>query len=255
MIYNLLKGIPFKDDTFDIVYHSNVIEHFSKEEAPKFLKECYRVLKSNGIIRIAFPDLEQIVSHYMRLLNELKKGNLQYEADYDWIMLELYDQTVRNISGGEMVKYFVRESIPNENFVLERCGTEVKNLIKYGKERLNGITPPHGNTILTQNHSIIDALKIMRRKILKLIRNSGEKIFGKNYVAFTIGKFRLGGEIHQWMYDTYSLGRLLKIIGFKNIVTRDAFTSYYEGWKSFNLDTEEDGSIYKPDSNYIEAIK
>jgi predicted SAM-dependent methyltransferase len=256
MAYNLLKGIPFKDDTFDIVYHSNVIEHFSKEEAPKFLKECYRVLKSNGIIRIAFPDLEQIVFHYMRLLNELKKGNLQYEADYDWIMLELYDQTVRNISGGEMFKYFVRESIPNEKFVLERCGTEVKNLIRYGKEMFNESTPPPpGNTVLIQKHSIIDILKIVKRKILKLTKNSSEKIFCKNYVAFNIGKFRLGGEIHQWMYDAYSLGRLLKIIGFKNIVTRDAFTSYYENWESFNLDTEEDGSIYKPDSNYVEAIK
>lgn len=257
MAYNLLKGIPFKDNTFDIVYHSNVIEHFSKEEAPKFLKECYRVLKPNGIIRIAFPDLEQIVFHYMRLLNELKKGNLQYEADYDWIMLELYDQTVRNISGGEMFKYFVRESIPNENFVLERCGTEVRNLIKSGKEMFNRITPPppRGRTIAIQNHSIIDTLKIMRRKLLWLIKNLSEKLFGKNYIAFTIGKFRLGGEIHQWMYDTYSLGRLLKIIGFKKIVARDAFTSYYEDWKSFNLDTEEDGNIYKPDSNYIEAIK
>jgi predicted SAM-dependent methyltransferase len=95
--YNLLKGIPFNDETFDLVYHSNVIEHFSKEDAPKFLKECYRVLKQDGIIRIAFPDLEQIVSHYIRLLTELKRGNMQYESDYDWIMLELYDQTVRNM--------------------------------------------------------------------------------------------------------------------------------------------------------------
>jgi predicted SAM-dependent methyltransferase len=143
--HNLLKDIPFKDDTFDIVYHSNVIEHFSKEDAPKFVKECYRVLKPNGIIRIAFPDLEQIVFHYMRLLNELKKDNLQYEADYDWIMLELYDQTVRNISGGEMFKYFVRESISNEEFILERCGTEAKNLIKAGKvyfNRSNNLYPP-----------------------------------------------------------------------------------------------------------------
>jgi predicted SAM-dependent methyltransferase len=87
--YNLLKGIPFKDTTFDMVYHSHVIEHFSKEDAPNFLRECYRVLKQNGIIRIAFPDLEQIVSHYMRLLKEMKNGDTRHEADYDWIMLEL----------------------------------------------------------------------------------------------------------------------------------------------------------------------
>jgi hypothetical protein len=52
-----------------------------------------------------------------------------------WIMLELYDQTVRNFSGGEMFQYFVRESIPNENFVLERCGVEAKKLIESGRKR------------------------------------------------------------------------------------------------------------------------
>jgi predicted SAM-dependent methyltransferase len=132
---NLLKGIPFNNDTFDMVYHSHAIEHFSKQDAPKFLKECYRVLKPNGIIRIAFPDLEQMVSHYIRLLKELQNGNMQYEPDYDWIMLELYDQTVRNISGGEMFQYFVRDSIPNEKFLLERCGIEAKKLIELGKKQ------------------------------------------------------------------------------------------------------------------------
>jgi DNA primase large subunit len=70
-----------------------------------------------------------------------------------------------------------------------------------------------------------------------------------------IGKFRLGGEIHQWMYDSFSMGRLLKITGFSRIIVRDAFTSYLDDWRMYNLDTEPDGEIYKPDSNYIEAIK
>jgi predicted SAM-dependent methyltransferase len=249
--YNLLKGIPFKNETFDMVYHSNVIEHFSKEDAPKFLKECYRVLKPEGIIRVVFPDLEQIVNHYTRLLKELRDNNLQREPDYDWIMLELYDQTVRNFSGGEMFKYFIRESIPNEKFVLERCGVEAKNLLKAGKLQYTGVG--HKNNIEKKN--LIDILKYLRRKMLVSVHKTNEKIWGKRYAAFKIGQFRLGGEIHQWMYDTYSLGRLLNSIGFKQIVVQRASTSYLDGWKKYDLDTEPDGSIYKPDSNYIEAKK
>ena len=132
--HNLRKGIPFGDETFDVVYHSNVIEHFSKEEAPVFIKECQRVLKSNGVLRIAYPDLESLIYQYVRILKELKNGNTQYADDYDWIMLELLDQSVRNYSGGEMFKYFVREKIPNEQFVIGRCGTEAKKLIDYGKK-------------------------------------------------------------------------------------------------------------------------
>ena len=249
---NLLNGIPFKDETFDFVYHSHVIEHFSKESAPKFLMECYRVLKQNGVIRIAFPDLEQIVYHYTRLLKELKGGNMLYESDYDWIMLELYDQTVRNVSGGEMFKYFISETIPNEKFLLERCGIEVKNLINAGKEvYLNNTNRSNYKKKL----STINVLKYLRKSILKSIHEINKKILGEKNSALQIGKFRLGGEIHQWMYDSFSLSRLLKEIGFKNIIIRDAFTSYLDCWQKYNLDTEPDGTIYKPDSNYIEALK
>lgn len=41
--YNLLKGIPFPKQTFEEVYHSNIIEHFSKTDGSKFIAECFRV--------------------------------------------------------------------------------------------------------------------------------------------------------------------------------------------------------------------
>jgi predicted SAM-dependent methyltransferase len=134
MAYNLIKGIPFEDNSFDVVYHSNVIEHFSKEDAPKFLAECYRVLKPTGILRVAYPDLEEIVKQYLLKLQELKDNNYELKDDYEWIMLELFDQTVRNYSGGDMMKYFIKENIPNEKYVLSRCGVEVQKLIEYGKK-------------------------------------------------------------------------------------------------------------------------
>src|ERR1700743_2591931 len=62
--HNLLKGIPFDDSSFEVVYHSHVLEHFQKRDAVKFIDECYRVLKPGGTIRVVIPDLEQIVTHY-----------------------------------------------------------------------------------------------------------------------------------------------------------------------------------------------
>jgi hypothetical protein len=187
-----------------------------------------------------------MVNHYIRLLEELKNDNRENESDYDWIMLEMYDQTVRNISGGEMFQYFVRESIPNEEFVLERCGVEAVNLIKAGKLRYEEET--------NKDHSgenRISMLKYMKRKLSRSL----DLISRKLCLASSIGRFRLGGEIHQWMYDTYSMGIMLKIAGFKEVVVRNASTSYLEDWTKYNLDTEPDGKIYKPDSSYIEGIK
>jgi predicted SAM-dependent methyltransferase len=239
--HNLRKGIPFENENFDVVYHSNVIEHFSKEEAPFFIQECYRVLKYNGILRIAYPDLETLIHHYIRLLNEIRSGNVIYSDDYDWIMLELLDQSVRNYSGGNMLKYFIRESIPNEEFVVSRCGDEAKKLIDYGKKLFAERQKSGLNNAKQKLHNIIDWCL--------------SKLFGKHYLAYKIGRFRLEGEIHQWLYDSYSIARLLKYAGFKEIKTRDAFTSYIVNWSSYYLDSEPDGSVYKPDSSYIEAIK
>lgn len=66
IVANLLKGIPFPDNSFDVVYHSQVLEHFPKEKARDFIKECFRVLKPDGIIRVVVPDLENIVNEYKK---------------------------------------------------------------------------------------------------------------------------------------------------------------------------------------------
>jgi len=59
--YDIRKGVPFADGTFDVVYLSHVLEHFSKTEGPNLLVECLRVLRQNGTIRVVVPDLECIV--------------------------------------------------------------------------------------------------------------------------------------------------------------------------------------------------
>jgi hypothetical protein len=180
---------------------------------------------------------------------------LQLKDDYDWIMLELFDQIVRNYSGGNMLKYFIRNSIPNEEFVISRCGKEAKSLIEIGKNiYLESLKKP------LQTSSLRKILRYIKRKLKnENILNREyriKKLLSKDdYNALQIGRFRLGGEIHQWMYDSFSISNLLDFIGFKEIIQRDAFTSYINNWQDYNLDTELDGSIYKPDSNYVEAIK
>lgn len=77
----------------------------------------------------------------------------------------------------------------------------------------------------------------------------------KNYRALQIGRLRQSGELHQWMYDRYSLTLLFEKCGLENIVQRSATESYLSDWTSFNLDTKADGTVYKPDSLYMEAIK
>ena len=249
--HNLTKGISFPDASFDVVYHSHLLEHFPKVAAESFLRECCRVLRPGGILRVVVPDLEQIVRTYLTALEQASSGSQEWANNYEWILLEMYDQTVRHTSGGEMAAYLFQEHISNKEFILKRLGTEAKNLIEAGHERWHHqSTQPESNykRFLKQIYRFLQYSSARRDTLLKLL-------LGEEYRTLQIGRFRQSGEIHQWMYDRYSLSVLLKKCGLTNIVQRSATESYIPDWTSFNLDTELDGKVYKPDSLFMEAIK
>ena len=64
-IHDLRRPFPFADGSVDTIYTSHTLEHFTKKEGERFLKECHRVLKTGGIFRIVVPDLESIISNYI----------------------------------------------------------------------------------------------------------------------------------------------------------------------------------------------
>lgn len=244
--HNLLKGIPFGDNEFDLVYHSHVLEHFSKEDGEKFISECIRVLKAGGTLRIAIPDLERIAREYLKYMEMgvQDPGNNMVKANYDWMLLEMYDQTVRNKTGGNMGKYLFQEKILNEDFVFNRIGEEGRSLRKMFLSSTKKLveTKPH----VQQSE--------LWSKIKSLLRDYLLKRYRIDLKAHEIGKFRLGGEIHQWMYDKYSISKLLSDKGMADIQVRDAFTSYIDGWAGYKLDGEGI-MVRKPDSLFIEARK
>lgn len=245
--YNLLHGTPFDNNEFDLVYHSHVLEHFSKKDGENFIMECNRILKKNGIIRIAVPNLEQIIRNYIYYFESgLKDPNNDIiRANYDWLLIELFDQMIRNKSGGEMLEILTKKELINEEFIYSRNGSEAK---KIREGYLNS-----KKTIYKPNYfqSIFSKWKF----ILKVIVNSKNiEEYLDQYPYYKIGKFRSEGEIHQWMYDRYSLSNLLKKNGFSNIKIFSAEESYLKNWKKYNLDSLK-GETRKPDSIFIEGIK
>jgi len=236
--YDLTQGIPFEDNTFDLVYHSHVVEHFSKISAISFIQECYRVLKPQGILRVVVPDLEQIARLYLTALEQASISE-QGAANYEWISLELLDQLVRNSRGGDMAVYLSQDEIPNKAFITERFGAEAQKFWQSKRESDH------------QSKPLSIQIKNLGSNLSQLLPQSLQKLLR----AIQIEYYRQNGEAHQWMYDQYSLAILLENCGLEQIVRRTANESYIDNWSSFNLDTEPDGSIYKPDSLFMEAVK
>ena len=242
--HNILNGIPSKDKTYDVVYHSHMLEHLPKKDALSFIKECYRVLKPGGIIRVVVPDLEQIALNYIKYLNEAIENKTGADKKYEWTILEMFDQVVREKSGGEMVEYITDTTKNNDDFLIERNGKEVELIMKdLRHQKPTSDNPNKKKDAFSFNINRSKA----REALIKLV-------LGKNYTNYKISQFRKQGEIHQWMYDRYSLKNLLKEAGFNGAEVKSAFTSNIPNWNTFKLDGEN-STIRKPDSLFMEAIK
>ncbi len=82
--WDLKYGIPFPNDSIDIIYSSHVFEHFSYSEILKLMYDCKRVLKNNGIFSISVPNAEMFINAYSkRDQNFWNSLPLQYTPAYN----------------------------------------------------------------------------------------------------------------------------------------------------------------------------
>lgn len=143
------KPFPFHDSAFDYVYSEHMIEHVSRRDAAFMLSECRRVLKPNGTIRIATPDLQVIAGLYagngnadrhryikwvtdrlMKNARDYQPGFVINQAFYNWGHQFLYD--------GELLAVALRDA----GFAqIQRCSMGISN-----DEHLRGIES-HGKFI------------------------------------------------------------------------------------------------------------
>ncbi len=227
VVHSAAEPLPFAEGAFAAVYHSHLLEHLPRERALPFLQECYRVLCPGGIIRVAVPDLERLAAVYLENLRGALGGDSQAQERYEWAVIELVDQLARqHADGGEMFRYLCQEPIPALDFVVERLGYEVTSKLEEIRSYVRGGLTPD---------------KLAARRAA--------------WGAEAIGRFRTSGEVHLWMYDRYSLGRLLEAAGFQEIQLMQAHSSRIPGFDQYNLDVLPDGTVRKPDSLFIEARK
>jgi predicted SAM-dependent methyltransferase len=75
MPWDLSRPLPYDDRVVDLIFMSHVLEHFTYSAGHDLLRECRRVLKPDGLIRIAVPDADKLVDLYrgkrLRTLEQL----------------------------------------------------------------------------------------------------------------------------------------------------------------------------------------
>lgn len=112
----------FADNSIDEIYACHVMEHFPKKEITNILKEWYRVLKPNGLLRIAVPDFENIAKLYVtgkydiQIFSGLVNGGQKNEYD---IHYNIYDEKYlsslfSNVGFTDIKKYNWKDFLPKK---------------------------------------------------------------------------------------------------------------------------------------------
>jgi predicted SAM-dependent methyltransferase len=243
--HDLRQGIPFPDSTYDLVYHSTMLSHLRPNDALGLMTECRRVLKTGGVLRVVTEDLEQMCRVYLHKLEAAASGDRQSEPDYEWMILELFDQAAREYPGGGMVDYLSRDPLLNESFIYSRVGEQGRRMISGARSLRNRRdSRPSKRHLLTG----------LRAKARKLVLSA---LLGPLAVReLEVGRFRLSsGQVSYRMYDRFSLGRLFTSAGFSNISLRAADQSAYPFWDDVNLDVSAEGVVARPHALIMEGTR
>lgn len=114
--HDLTRPLPFPTGAVEFVYSEHFIEHITRDQALSLLKECGRVLKPGGILRLSTPNLKKLVDEYLarrisewedvdwrpatpcRLVNEgLRLWGHQFVYDDDELTLLLHEAGFRHV--------------------------------------------------------------------------------------------------------------------------------------------------------------
>lgn len=230
---DVTQPLPFADASFDAVYHSHLLEHLPRDRALPFLRECRRVLRPGGILRLAIPNLEAIARLYLYTIEDAWFNDPEAIAHHRWLVMEMYDQATREQTGGAMLAHLRNDACDLAHY---RIGSDAPALAQDG--RLNAPT--------------------WRDRVRGWLFGSWRErlvrwLLGKEYALLQLGRFRRGGEVHHWMYDRVSLRDLLTQAGFERFRCVGPMESAIPSWNDYHLDTTPDGAVCKPDSLFVEV--
>src|SRR6266403_3096147 len=65
IVWDLRRGLPFSNQSCAAIFGEHVIEHIPKEGAEFLLRECHRVLRPGGVVRLSTPDAGKFLRAYV----------------------------------------------------------------------------------------------------------------------------------------------------------------------------------------------
>ncbi len=106
------RSLPVDDQTFDYLFSEHLIEHLTYMDALSMLKECHRILRPGGRIRIATPDIDKIIQLRVTEKSDLQQRYVKWHIDTFFPEVGVYDDifVINNAFSGFGHKFLYDEN-------------------------------------------------------------------------------------------------------------------------------------------------
>jgi predicted SAM-dependent methyltransferase len=127
------NGLPFRSNSVASIYSTHMFEHFYPDELKRLLRECVRVLKTGGGIRLIVPSLESAIAAYT-------------QARSDWF----YDSFPRHFDslGGRFSNFVFCDGQHRTAFDFSYLGEELRAAgFREVEKSAEGMSRVYGSTV------------------------------------------------------------------------------------------------------------
>jgi predicted SAM-dependent methyltransferase len=98
IVWDINKRLPFGNNRFKGIYTEHCLEHFDLKRLANILKEFYRLLDQEGVLRIVVPDLRKYVVAYWNRINGKagQDNSLSTAQDFNRVFYVGHERMVQN---------------------------------------------------------------------------------------------------------------------------------------------------------------
>lgn len=152
-VLNLFNPLPWRDGTVGGVYAGELWEHFEYADAEKLTRECFRVLRPGGVLRVTVPDAAQLWGKYMALYEtEMAKPEADRSPkELKALMASFFEDIATSskwmFSWGHCHKWFFDEI--QLIALLRECGFAEVARMPFRQSRIPGIEGVQRSNMLT----------------------------------------------------------------------------------------------------------
>jgi hypothetical protein len=186
-----------------------------------------RLLFRGGVLRVSVPDTEALARDYLAAISsaraEPRVDTVKEVHEKRWLYI---DQFVRRVPGGALARHIASGEMSAKN-LRHAFGDALGTIAMAAKSPTSPLKP-------SWRQRLKEAARILRRR---------------RWVHET----HATREAHLWIYDRFSLPRLLSAAGFSDIRIVGPDVSAIPGWERWSLDMSESGTYPFEPSLIVEA--